>query len=65
MFGSAFGEGSRLAGKAGVFQRLSIACGCTSMTEPTAEVALDLQLEARLYGNEDATPVEVVRTSKL
>ena len=29
-------------------------------TKPTAEVALDLQLEARLYGNEDAIPVEVV-----
>ncbi len=29
-------------------------------TKPTAEVTLDLQLEARLYGNEDAIPVEVV-----
>jgi hypothetical protein len=28
--------------------------------EPTAEIALDLQLEARLYGNKDAVPVEVV-----
>ena len=32
MFGSAFGDESRLAGKGGVFQRLSIACGCGWLT---------------------------------
>ena len=32
MFGIAFGDGSRLSGKGGVFQRLSIACGCGWLT---------------------------------
>ena len=32
MFGRAFGDGSPLAGKGGVFQRLSIACGCGWLT---------------------------------
>jgi Protein of unknown function (DUF998) len=32
MFGTAFGDGSRLAGKCGIFQRLSIACGCSWLT---------------------------------
>ena len=32
MFGTAFGDGSRLAGKGGVFQRLSIVCGCGWLT---------------------------------
>jgi Protein of unknown function (DUF998) len=32
MFGSAFGNGSRLADNGGIFQRLSIACGCGWLT---------------------------------
>ena len=32
MFGTAFGDESRLSGKGGVFQRLSIACGCGWLT---------------------------------
>ena len=32
MFGSAGGDESRLSGKGGVFQRLSIACGCGWLT---------------------------------
>ena len=32
MFGSVFGDESRLAGKGGIFQRLSIACGCGWLT---------------------------------
>ena len=32
MFGTAFGDESRLAGKGGVFQRLSVACGCGWLT---------------------------------
>ena len=32
MFGGAFGDESRLAGKGGIFQRLSIACGCGWLT---------------------------------
>ena len=32
MFGSAFGDESRLSGKGGVFHRLSIACGCGWLT---------------------------------
>ncbi len=32
MFGRAFGDEPRLSGKGGVFQRLSIACGCGWLT---------------------------------
>ena len=32
MFGRAFGDEPRLAGKGGVYQRLSIACGCGWLT---------------------------------